>query len=267
MDRVPIQPVFQVSKPAAPTIRNPNLSRSYRPSLPFRATALKHGSEALPFSVVTNGYLPPNSSLPDVNVHGRGWFAPRSNHTGGAQLAMCDGSVRMINNSIDLQTQWALFSRNGGEVIWRCQLNPRRPIEQRKIRHEKPNYIIRRMSHQQSRSRVLPLARFKAATTAKLALCPASFGRSQAPLRFAARTCNAGDQWKLVTEEVAGLPKLDSESSFVQMEEVDGVLVVEFTINKMALSKAAGSLSIRESSRMNMVITFTGSFRASRESQ
>ncbi len=99
------------------TIRNPNLSNVVPTITSFQGNRAEAWIRGVPFSVVTNGYLPPNSSLPDVNVHGRGWFAPRSNHTGVAQLAMCDGSVRMINNSIDLQTQWALFSRNGGEVI------------------------------------------------------------------------------------------------------------------------------------------------------
>lgn len=41
----------------------------------------------------------------------------RSWHPGGANFAMCDGSVRMITDSIDLTTYWALSSRSGAEVI------------------------------------------------------------------------------------------------------------------------------------------------------
>lgn len=39
-----------------------------------------------------------------------------SYHTGGAQFALGDGSVRFINNTIDFQTWLALGSRSGGEV-------------------------------------------------------------------------------------------------------------------------------------------------------
>ncbi len=35
---------------------------------------------------------------------------------GGAQIALSDGSVRLISDSIDRNAQWALFSRDGGEV-------------------------------------------------------------------------------------------------------------------------------------------------------
>jgi prepilin-type processing-associated H-X9-DG protein len=40
-----------------------------------------------------------------------------SMHTGGANFALGDGSVRFIRESIDMATYRALASRNGGEVI------------------------------------------------------------------------------------------------------------------------------------------------------
>jgi prepilin-type processing-associated H-X9-DG protein len=40
-----------------------------------------------------------------------------SQHVGGAQVLMCDGSVRFVNQNIDGNTYSALGSRNGGEVI------------------------------------------------------------------------------------------------------------------------------------------------------
>ena len=40
-----------------------------------------------------------------------------SNHSGGVNVGMADGSVKFIKNSINLQTWWGLGSRSGGEVI------------------------------------------------------------------------------------------------------------------------------------------------------
>lgn len=40
-----------------------------------------------------------------------------SNHSGGVNVGMADGSVKFIKNAINLQTWWALGSRASGEVI------------------------------------------------------------------------------------------------------------------------------------------------------
>jgi prepilin-type N-terminal cleavage/methylation domain-containing protein/prepilin-type processing-associated H-X9-DG protein len=98
------------------TISNPDLEAIVPTLTSYRGSRAEAWIRGVPYSVVTNGYLTPNSRLPDVNIHGRGWFAPRSLHTGGAQVALCDGSVRMISDSIDRSTQWAVFSRDGGEI-------------------------------------------------------------------------------------------------------------------------------------------------------
>ncbi|WP_425618883.1 DUF1559 domain-containing protein [Anatilimnocola sp. NA78] len=68
-------------------------------------------------NVLINGYSSPNSRVPDITIHGTGFFAPRSFHPGGANVALADGSVRMLTDSIDRQVQHAFFSVNGGEVI------------------------------------------------------------------------------------------------------------------------------------------------------
>jgi prepilin-type N-terminal cleavage/methylation domain-containing protein/prepilin-type processing-associated H-X9-DG protein len=67
-------------------------------------------------STLTNGYNPPNSRIPDVVVHFTGFFGPRSWHTGGAQILMGDGSVKMLSDNIDTMLHRGLHSRNGGEV-------------------------------------------------------------------------------------------------------------------------------------------------------
>jgi prepilin-type N-terminal cleavage/methylation domain-containing protein/prepilin-type processing-associated H-X9-DG protein len=40
-----------------------------------------------------------------------------SNHPGGVNIGFADGSVKFIKDSVNLQTWWALGTRNGGEVI------------------------------------------------------------------------------------------------------------------------------------------------------
>ena len=66
---------------------------------------------------MVNGYLPPNSLIPDVTAHGRLWSGPRSWHSGGAQMVMGDGSVRFVGENVDLVTFRALFTLAGREII------------------------------------------------------------------------------------------------------------------------------------------------------
>ena len=68
----------------------------------------------------TNGfvaYFTPNSSTPDVTAHALGWLSARSSFAGGVNVALADGSVRFVRDSINRQTWWALATRAGGEVI------------------------------------------------------------------------------------------------------------------------------------------------------
>jgi len=44
-------------------------------------------------------------------------FVPSSNHSGGVNALMADGSVRFVKDSVSQQTWMALGSTNGGEVI------------------------------------------------------------------------------------------------------------------------------------------------------
>ncbi|TWT51997.1 DUF1559 domain-containing protein [Allorhodopirellula solitaria] len=66
-----------------------------------------------------NAYLSPNSDSPDCMIHysfSPGWIAARSRHTGGVNTLMCDGSVRMITESVDLPLWRAIATRDGHEV-------------------------------------------------------------------------------------------------------------------------------------------------------
>jgi prepilin-type N-terminal cleavage/methylation domain-containing protein/prepilin-type processing-associated H-X9-DG protein len=71
-----------------------------------------------------NTLLPPNPPYPNcVRTTGNGdfdntgVFGMSSYHSGGANIAMCDGSVRFLKNSTSLTAVWALGSRGQGEVL------------------------------------------------------------------------------------------------------------------------------------------------------
>jgi prepilin-type N-terminal cleavage/methylation domain-containing protein len=66
---------------------------------------------------MTNGYHSPNSRIPDVVTHFTGYFAPRSYHSGGAQVLMGDASVHFLTDSTDTALHRALHSCDGGEVV------------------------------------------------------------------------------------------------------------------------------------------------------
>ena len=46
-----------------------------------------------------------------------GMAPPNSNHPGGVNMALADGSVKFVKDTINLPTWWALGTKGGGEVI------------------------------------------------------------------------------------------------------------------------------------------------------
>jgi prepilin-type N-terminal cleavage/methylation domain-containing protein/prepilin-type processing-associated H-X9-DG protein len=66
---------------------------------------------------LTNGFLPPNSPIPDYVVHWSGFFGPKSRHPGGANVLFADGHVAFLTEGTDASLHRALHSTNGGEVV------------------------------------------------------------------------------------------------------------------------------------------------------
>jgi prepilin-type processing-associated H-X9-DG protein len=72
-----------------------------------------------------NFVTPPNPPFVNcISINGNGdfdtapgMFNPSSYHSGGANVGLCDGSVRFIKDSTAYQTIWALGSKDQGEVI------------------------------------------------------------------------------------------------------------------------------------------------------
>ena len=54
------------------------------------------------YSSTFSTYVPPNPDHPDVAKLAYGWFSVRSHHAGGVNVALADGSVRFITESVDL---------------------------------------------------------------------------------------------------------------------------------------------------------------------
>ena len=84
-----------------------------------------------PWHIVINEYLhngPPNSAncQNPSEEFGASWLSmvgptgsapPSSNHPGGVNMCLADGSVRFIKDSVNLQAWWGLGTRAMGEVI------------------------------------------------------------------------------------------------------------------------------------------------------
>ena len=72
---------------------------------------------ALGYNTLVHGFYPPNSPNPDVTHHGEVISGARSLHIGGANVLLCDGSVRFVSENVHLQTLRDLFGRADGHVL------------------------------------------------------------------------------------------------------------------------------------------------------
>ncbi|MCI0639609.1 MAG: DUF1559 domain-containing protein [Gemmataceae bacterium] len=78
------------------------------------------GSGWIKGKTLTTLYLhvgPPNVRSCGFPENSTAMFNASSAHTGGVILLLCDGSVRFVSDSVNLNTWRALGSRNGGEVF------------------------------------------------------------------------------------------------------------------------------------------------------
>jgi prepilin-type N-terminal cleavage/methylation domain-containing protein/prepilin-type processing-associated H-X9-DG protein len=72
-----------------------------------------------------NFYYPPNSKQPDcvgavlytTSTKSASLRGARSRHTGGVNVALCDGSVRFVSDNVSLVNWRAISTRDGGEVV------------------------------------------------------------------------------------------------------------------------------------------------------
>jgi prepilin-type processing-associated H-X9-DG protein len=81
------------------------------------------GSTALPLNYLAPGYVITSTGSANRTTGASDvatwyhWYSFRSQHPGGGNFAMCDGSVKFIKNSINMPTYQALSTRAMNEVI------------------------------------------------------------------------------------------------------------------------------------------------------
>ena len=68
-------------------------------------------------NTLTNGFLPPNSMIPDYVAHWSGFFGPKSFHAAGANVLFGDGRVVLLSDKTDTTLHRALHSINGRETV------------------------------------------------------------------------------------------------------------------------------------------------------
>ncbi len=71
---------------------------------------------SVPDGAVMNGFLPPNSQIPDLSFRSAKITGPRSYHTGLVKVLMADGSVQNVTDSVEQEVWHASWTRMGREI-------------------------------------------------------------------------------------------------------------------------------------------------------
>jgi prepilin-type processing-associated H-X9-DG protein len=87
----------------------------------WAASFMQHGSvynhTMLPNERSCNCFIDGNTGEGGDDWYGRNLFAASSEHPGGVNVALADGSVRLVSESVAPDVWWGLGTRNGGEAV------------------------------------------------------------------------------------------------------------------------------------------------------
>jgi prepilin-type N-terminal cleavage/methylation domain-containing protein/prepilin-type processing-associated H-X9-DG protein len=101
-----------------PEVNNPDLAAVAAACTSWQGSRAQAWIVGRPLFSAMSTYLPPNAPIPDIaGKQHMGFFAARSNHPGGVNALLADGSVRFVSNGIDLATWRALGTCCGNEVL------------------------------------------------------------------------------------------------------------------------------------------------------
>jgi prepilin-type processing-associated H-X9-DG protein len=80
--------------------------------------ATRGGAWILTMPVMTTfgAFIPPNSAIPSAQSANQGFMAAKSYHTGGVNVLMADGSVRLVPDSVSYESWRAAATINNGET-------------------------------------------------------------------------------------------------------------------------------------------------------
>ena len=123
----PEDPTRQVGWPAAyskfapgggfPGANNPDLAAVAAGCTSWQGNRCTGWINGRPLFTAMSTYLPSNSPIPDIaGQQHMGFFAARSNHPGGVNILLADGSTRFVSDGISLAVWRALGTIAGGET-------------------------------------------------------------------------------------------------------------------------------------------------------
>lgn len=104
-------------RPGLAGITNPNLAAVLSRCTSWSGRRCAGWIVGKPYTTMFHTYMSPNTPVPDLYSMGIGFFAARSNHPGGVNAALADGSVRFIAETINIRTWRALGSCAQAEVL------------------------------------------------------------------------------------------------------------------------------------------------------